>query len=48
MELSVVRSAQVTAGSALVNARFNLIFEQSLMSFYTGTLDPARVSFGSA
>ena len=47
VELSVARAAQVTAASALVNARFNLIFQQSLMSYYTGTLDPARVSFGS-
>ncbi|MES3032555.1 MAG: TolC family protein [Gemmatimonadota bacterium] len=48
VELSVARAAQVTAASALVNARYNLIFQQSLMSYYTGTLDPARVSFGSA
>lgn len=48
VELSVARAAQVSAASALVNARYNLIFQQSLMSYYTGTLDPSRVSFGSA
>jgi hypothetical protein len=32
----------------LVNARYNLIFQQSLMSFYTGTLDPSNVSFGAS
>ncbi|MDZ7630117.1 MAG: TolC family protein [Gemmatimonadaceae bacterium] len=48
VELSVARATQVSAASALVNARYNLIFQQSLMSYYTGTLDPARVSFGRA
>lgn len=48
VELSVARAAQVSAASALVNARYTLIFQQSLMSFYTGTLDPAKVSFGRA
>ncbi len=48
VELSVARAAQVSAASALVNARYTLIFQQSLMSNYTGTLDPARGSFGRA
>ena len=48
VELQVARATQVSAASALVNARYNLIFQQSLMSFYTGTLDPANVSFGTA
>ncbi len=48
VELTVARAAQVTAASALVNARYSLIFQQSLMSFFTGTLDPATISFGSA
>jgi outer membrane protein len=46
VELSLARATQVSAASALVNARYNLIFQQSLMSYYTGTLDPANVSFG--
>lgn len=48
VELTVARAAQVTAASALVNARYNLVFQQSLMSFYTGTLDPATVTFGAS
>jgi outer membrane protein len=46
-ELSLARAAQVSAASALVSARYTLIFQQSLMSYYTGTLDPATVRFGS-
>lgn len=45
-EVSVARAAQVSAASALVNARYTLIFQQSLMSYYTGALDPTTVSFG--
>ncbi|MBC7841212.1 MAG: TolC family protein [Gemmatimonadaceae bacterium] len=45
-EVSVARAAQVSAASSLVNARYTLIFQQSLMSYYTGKLDPASVSFG--
>jgi len=48
VELTVARAAQVTAASALVNARYSLIIQQSLTSFFTGTLDPATISFGSA
>lgn len=48
VELQVARATQVSAASALVNARYNLIFQQSLMSYYTGTLDPATVTFGTA
>jgi outer membrane protein len=47
VELQVARAAQVSAAAALVNARYNLIFQQSLMSYYTGTLDPATVTFGT-
>lgn len=46
VELSVARAAQVTAASAAVNARYTLVFQQSLMAFYTGALDPATVTFG--
>ena len=46
-EVSVARAAQVSAASSLVNARYTLIFQQSLMSYYTGTLDPALVTFGT-
>lgn len=45
-EVSVARAAQVSAASSLVNARYTLIFQQSLMSYYTGQLDPAAITFG--
>ncbi len=45
-EVSVARAAQVSAASALVNARYTLIFQQSLMSYYTGALDPAALTLG--
>lgn len=45
-EVSVARAAQVSAASALVNARYTLIFQQSLMSYYTGALDPAGLTLG--
>ena len=47
VELQIARATQVSAASALVNARYNLIFQLSLMSYYTGTLDPATVTFGT-
>lgn len=40
VELTQARATQVQASSAYVNARYNLIFQQSLMSYYTGELDP--------
>ena len=35
--------AQVQAASAVVSARYGLVFQQALMSYYTGELDPAHV-----
>jgi outer membrane protein len=46
VELTQSQAAQVQAASALVNARYNLVFQQSLMSYYTGELDPANVRLG--
>jgi outer membrane protein len=46
VELSQSQAAQVQAASALVNARYTLVFQQSLMSYYTGELDPATVRLG--
>jgi outer membrane protein len=46
VELTQSQAAQVQAASALVNARYSLVFQQSLMSYYTGELDPANVSLG--
>jgi len=41
VELSQARASQVQAQGAYINARNNLIFQQSLMSYYTGDLNPA-------
>ena len=46
VELTQSQAAQVQAASALVNARYALVFQQSLMSYYTGELDPATVRLG--
>jgi outer membrane protein len=46
VELTQSQAAQVQAASALVNARYTLVFQQSLMSYYTGELDPANVRLG--
>ena len=41
VEVTQARASQVQAASAYVNARYNLVFQQSLMSYYTGELDPS-------
>ena len=41
VELTQARATQVQAQSAFINARNNLVFQQSLMSYFTGELDPA-------
>ena len=46
VELTQSQAAQVQAASALVNARYTLVFQQTLMSYYTGELEPERVRFG--
>ena len=43
VELTEARAAQVQAASAVVSARYGLVFQQALMSYYTGELDPAHV-----
>jgi outer membrane protein len=47
VELTQSQAAQIQAASALVNARYTLVFQQSLMSYYTGELDPANVRLGN-
>ena len=41
VEVTQARATQVQAQSAYINARNNLVFQQSLMSYYTGELDPS-------
>jgi outer membrane protein len=43
VELTQARATQVQAQSAFINARNNLLFQQSLMTYYTGELDPSAV-----
>jgi outer membrane protein len=42
VELTQAQAAQVQAASAVVNARYSLVFQQALMSYYTGQLDPGH------
>ena len=46
VEVTQARATQTQAASALVNARYNLVFQQALMSYYTGELDAGHVSLG--
>lgn len=46
VEVTQARATLVQAQSALVSARYTLVFQQALMSYYTGELDPARVTLG--
>ena len=42
VELTQARATQVQAQSAMITARNNVVFQQSLMSYYTGELNPAN------
>lgn len=46
VEVTQARATQVQAQSAYINARNNLVFQQSLMSYYTGELNPANAVIG--
>jgi outer membrane protein len=41
VEVTQARATQLQAQSAVINASNNLVFQQSLMSYYTGELNPA-------
>ena len=47
LELTLARAAQVQAASAVVSARYTLVFQEALMSYYTGDMDPARAVLGN-
>jgi outer membrane protein len=40
VELTQARAAQVQAATALLSARYNLLFQRTLISYYVGDLDP--------
>jgi outer membrane protein len=44
VELTQSRAARVEAASSLVSARYNLLFERTLVDYYVGDLDPAALS----
>ena len=46
VEVTQARATQVQAQSAYITAKNNLVFQQSLMSYYTGELDPSAVLNG--
>ena len=47
VELAQSRAQQVQAASGQVNARYNLVFQDALMAFHTGELDPGTLSLGN-
>jgi outer membrane protein len=44
VEVTQARSTEVQAQSAYITARNNLVFQQSLMSYYTGELNPGAAA----
>jgi hypothetical protein len=46
VELTQARTAHVQVASALVSARYNLLFQQTLLDYYVGDLDPDTVTLG--
>jgi outer membrane protein len=46
VEVTLARATLVQAQSAVVSSRSSLVFQQALMSYYTGVLDPANVRLG--
>jgi outer membrane protein len=47
VEVTLARASLIQAQSSVVSARSSLIFQQALMSYYTGALDPSNVNLGS-
>jgi outer membrane protein len=46
VEVTQARATQVQAASALVGAKYTLAFQQAVMSYYTGEMDPTNVKLG--
>lgn len=46
VELTQARASQVQAAGSLVNARYTLVFQDALMEYYTGALNPSDVRLG--
>ena len=41
-----MRTSQAQAASALVSARYNVLFQRTLLDYYVGDLVPERVTLG--
>jgi outer membrane protein len=48
VEVTQARAQQVQAASAVSTARYNLVLQQTVMSYYTGELDPAQIKLGGS
>jgi outer membrane protein len=46
LEVTQARALQLQAASALVTARYGLLFQRTLIGYYTGDLNPRNVSIG--
>jgi outer membrane protein len=46
VEVTQARTSEVQAATAVANARNNLILQQTVLSYYTGDLDPANLELG--
>ena len=46
VDVTQARAQQVSAASAQATAKNNLVLQQAVMSYYTGDLDPARMTLG--
>ncbi|HXT17767.1 MAG TPA: TolC family protein [Gemmatimonadaceae bacterium] len=46
VEVTQARTSEVQAATAVTNARNNLILQQTVLSYYTGEMDPAHVTLG--
>lgn len=46
VEVTLARASLIQAQSSVVSARSSLLFQQALMSYYTGVLDPSNVTVG--
>lgn len=44
VEITQARASQVQAASAVITAKYNLVLQQTALSYYTGSLDPAAPS----
>jgi len=44
VELAQARATRVQAASAVITARYQLVFQTSLMSYYTGEMDPEHIA----